>query len=178
MKKTKWIIAIFVLVGTFKLTAQIAPTTGEKILEVKENYAGEYLQKVNQDGLSDVVIKALNNRIPSKLAKYGFKDITITEVGKVPSPENWTNKLSKASGLDKNRAQGEAMLKNAKTYDQISTAINKMYEPDNNEGNWKFQVNFIDNTTKQLFKVKINMMTYAPQYIIKESDLVKDLSKN
>jgi hypothetical protein len=175
MKNSKTIITILVLALSFSLTAQVAPTTGEKVLEVKESYSGEFLQTVSTVGLSDVVVKALNERVPSKLAKYGFTDITITEVGKVPSPENWTNKMAKASGLTTNRAKGEAMLTTAKTYSEISAAINKMYEPDNNEGNWKFQVNFIDNISKNTYKVRINMM-YNPQYIIKTSDLVKDLS--
>jgi hypothetical protein len=173
MKNSKTIITILALVLKFTLNAQIAPTTGEKVLEVKESYSGEFLQTVNKDGLSDVVLNAITKKIPSKLSKYGFADITIIEVGQVPSPENWTNKLAKASGLTSNRARGEAMLATAKTYGDISTAVNKMYQPDNNDGNWNFQVNILDNISKKEYKIRINMM-YNPQYIIKESDLVKD----
>lgn len=176
MKNSKTIITILVLALNFTLTAQIAPTTGEKILDVKESYAGEFLQTVSKNGLSDVVINAITKRIPSKLSKYGFDDISIIEVGQVPSPENWTNKLAKVSGLTSNRAKGEAMLTTAKTYSEITAAVNKMYEPDNNDGNWKFQVNIVDNTSKKEYKIRINM-TYNPLYIIKESVLIKDLSK-
>ena len=177
MKKLKGIITIFASVLTFTVSAQVAPVTGEKALDVKESYSGEYLQTVSKGNLSEVVVKAITERVPKKLAKYGFSDITITEVGQVPSPENWTNKLAKVSGLTTNRAKGEAMLTTAKTHSEITAAINKMYEPDNNEGNWKFQVNFIDNISKNTYKIRINIM-YNPLYIIKESDLVKDLSKS
>lgn len=174
MRNSKTIITILALVLKFTLSAQVAPTTGEKVLEVKESYTGEFLQTVNKNGLSDVVLNAITKRIPAKLSKYGFNDISIIEVGQVSSPENWTNKLA---GLTSNRAKGEAMLTTAKTYSEITSAVNKMYEPDNNEGNWKFQVNIVDNVSKKEYKIRINMM-YSPQYIIKESDLIKDFAKN
>ncbi len=177
MNKSKTIIALIALTLSISLSAQVAPTTGEKVLEVKESYSGEYLQIVNQGNLSDVVVKAITERIPKKIAKYGFSDITISEVGQVPSPENWTDKLAKSSGLNTNRAKGENMLKLASTTTEIIAAINKMYEPDGNEGNWKFQVNFIDNVSKETYKVRINMM-YNPIYIIKKSDLIKDTDKS
>jgi len=173
MRISNTIITISLLVLTFNISAQIAPTTGKKTLEVKESFKGEYLQSVYKNGLSSVVIKGITERVPTKLVNYGFTDITITEVGKVSSPENWTDDLAKASGLTTNRAKGEAMLTTANTYSEITAAVNKMYEPDN-EGNWKFQVNFTDNISKSTYKIRINMM-YNPQYIIKESDLVKDL---
>jgi len=87
MNKLKRIIMLLLLSNYINLTAQIAPTTGEKVLEIKESHQGEYLQTITQQGISDVVIKAINERIPKKLAKYGFTNITVTEVGKVPVPE-------------------------------------------------------------------------------------------
>jgi hypothetical protein len=177
MRRSKTIITLLAFSLSITLSAQVAPRTGEKVLEVKESYEGEFLQTVNQGNLSETVVKAIKERIPKKLDKYGFSNITILEVGQVPSPENWTNKLAKSSGLTTNRAKGENMLKLATTLTEITAAINKMYEPDANEGNWKFQVNFIDNITKETYKVRINMM-YNPLYIIKESDLIKNLSKS
>lgn len=174
MTSSRTVITSLLLTLAFNLTAQVAPTTGEKVLEVKENFSGEFLQTVSKGSLSSVVVKAITERVPKKFAKYGFTDITITEVGQVPSPENWTDKLAKASGLTTNRAKGEAMLTTANTYSEIKAAVNKMYQPDNNEGNWKFQVNLVDNISKETYKVRINM-SYNPLYIIKESDLVKDL---
>jgi hypothetical protein len=176
MKNLKTVIAILGLILTFNLTAQIAPTSGKKILEVIEDHEGEYLQTVTQNGFSDVVIKAMTDRLPKKLLKYGFTDISITEVGKVPVPEGWATKLGK---LSSNKSTGRAMMTTATTYNQMVAAANKMYEPEDNDGvDWKFQVNFTDNVSKKIFKVRINMMSYKPLYIIKESDLVKDLARD
>ncbi|MGV3696315.1 hypothetical protein [Flavobacterium sp.] len=175
MKKIKTLLIALIL-GTNAITAQVAPTTGEKQLEVKEDHPGEYLQTVKTEGLSDVVIKAMKDRLPKKLQQYGFTDITILEVGQVPVPMGWASKMGK---LTSNKSKGQAMLTNAKSYSEIKRAVDKMYEPEDNDGvDWKFQVNFTDNLTGKLFKVRINMMTYKPQYIIKESDLVKDMAKD
>lgn len=176
MKKVKTIIAIFGLVLTFNMTAQVSPTTGKKILEVKEDHEGEYLQTVTQMGFSDVVIKAMNKRLPDKLLEFGFTDISIIEVGKVPVPEGWATKLGKFSS---NKTVGQAMMSSATTYSQMVAAANKMYEPEDNDGvDWRFQVNFMDNISNKMFKVRINMMGYKPLYIIKESDLVKNLASD
>jgi hypothetical protein len=163
------IVALFL---TLNLNAQVAPTTGKKILEVKETYEGEYLQIVKREKLSKVVLDAIKERVPEKLIKYGFTDISITEVGQVSAPEDWTSKMA---SITSNKSVGRAMLTTAKTYGEISAAINKMYEPENNEENWKFQANFKDNTSGKEFKIRINLM-YSPQYIIKESDLIKGLT--
>ncbi|MBB1195014.1 hypothetical protein DNC80_15215 [Flavobacterium sp. SOK18b] len=129
MTNSKTLITILALVIKLNLNAQMAPSTGEKVLEVKETYEGEFLKTVSENSLSSVVTKAITERVPKKLEKYGFTNITLTEVGQV-----------------------------------------------NEEGNWKFQVNFIDNISKHSYKVRINMM-YSPQYIIKESNLSKEISK-
>lgn len=176
MKKVKAIIAIFGLVLTFNMTAQVSPTNGKKVLEVKEDHEGEYLQTLTQQGFSDAVIKAMNKRLPGKLSKYGFTDISIIEVGKVPVPEGWATKLGK---LSSNKSTGQAMMSVATTYSEMVAAANKMYEPEDTDGvDWRFQVNFMDNISNKMFKVRINMMSYKPLYIIKESDLVKDLASN
>lgn len=177
MKNLKKIIVIvFCVLLTSNLVAQIAPTSGKKTLEVKENHEGEYLQTVRRGNISDVVINAITNRVPKKLLNYGFTNITVIEVGQVPIPEGWATKLG---NLTSNKTTGRAMMSNAKTYSQMVAAADKMYEPEDNDGvDWKFQVNFIDNDSKEKFKLRINMMTYNPMYLIKESDLVKDLSKD
>jgi hypothetical protein len=176
MNKLKRIAMLLVLSNAINLSAQIAPTTGEKVLEIKESHQGEYLQTVTQQGISDVVIKAITERMPKKLAKYGFTDITITEVGKVPVPEGWATKMGQ---ITSNKSVGQSMLGQAKTYNEMVIAVNKMYEPEDTDGvDWKFQVNITDNVSKEVFKIRINMMSYNPQYIIKQSDLIKDLSQN
>lgn len=176
MKRLKTIFMLLVLTQSFNLTAQIAPTTGEKTLEIKESHQGEYLQTVSQTGISDVVIKAITERVPKKLAKYGFTDITVTEVGKVPIPEGWATKMGQISS---NKSVGQSMLGQAKTYNEMVVAVDKMYQPEDTDGvDWKFQVNITDNISKEVFKIRINMMSYNPQYIIKQSDLIKDLSQN
>ena len=174
MISLKTAITILALILTLNLPAQEVPTSGKKMIEVKESHQGEYLQAVNNEGISKVVINAIKNRMPKKLSKYGFNDITINEIGKVPVPEGWASKLG---NLTSNKSVGQSMLKTATTYNEISAAVEKMYEPEDTDNvDWKFQVNFIDNTTKKKYKLRINMMTYKPLYIIKKSDLVKDYS--
>lgn len=171
----KKIITISIFLFALSANSQTAPTTGQKILEVKESHEGEYLQSINQNGFSSVVIEAIKQKIPKKLIKYGFTDITIIEIGQVPVPEGWATKLANNTS---NKAVGKSMLREAKTYNEIVSAVDKMYTPEDNDGvDWKFQVNFIDNSTKELYKIRINMMTYNPQYIIKKSDLIKELSE-
>jgi hypothetical protein len=174
MIRLKTVITTLALILTINLTAQEVPTSGKKIIEVKESHQGEYLQTVTNEDFTEVVINAIKSRMPKKLSKYGFNDITITEIGKVPVPEGWASKLA---NLTSNKSVGESMLKTATTYNEICAAVDKMYEPEDTDNvDWKFQVNFIDNTTKERYKLRINMLTYKPLYIIKKSDLVKDYS--
>jgi hypothetical protein len=175
MKNSKSIIAALVLASSFGLNAQVAPTTGEKILEVKETYLGEYLQSIDTTSFSPAVVNAIKERVPKKLIKYGFTDIKVLKVGKVKAPISTATKMSNFVGG--NKGVGSAMLSQATTYSEMVRAVDKMYEQDT-DGDWKMQVIFLDNLTGKEFKVKIAMMSYAPQYIIKESDLVKDLRKS
>ena len=175
MRKSKGIIATLLLASTFSLTAQVAPTNGEKVLEVKESYEGEYLQSIDTTSFAPVVVQAIKERVPKKLIKYGFTDITILKVGKVKAPKSSASKMSDMAGG--NKSVGNAMLSQATTYSEIVAAVDKMYAKDY-DGDWKMQVIILDNVTGKEFKIKIAMMTYAPQYIIKESDLVKDLRKS
>lgn len=174
MRKLKRIIATLVLLSTFSLTAQIAPTTGEKVLEVKESYEGEYLQSIDTTSFAPAVVNAIKERVPKKLIKYGFTNITILKVGKVKAPISTATKMSNMAGG--NEGVGRAMLSQAKTYSEMVNAVDRMYAKEY-DADWKMQVIFLDNVTGKEFKLKIAMMTYAPQYIIKESDLVKNLRK-
>ncbi|MBQ0734946.1 hypothetical protein [Aquimarina celericrescens] len=162
MKKA--ILAIVFLATTICITAQTAPTGGKKTLEVKQTFEGEYNQDVRQGTASNAVIKAMKSRVPKKLAKYGFTDITIIDIGQARVPENWTDKLAQVAGG--NKAVGEAQLQQAETYSEIKQAVDKMHTPDDYD-NWQFQVNFKDNITDKIFKVRLSL-TYNPKYIIKE----------
>lgn len=164
MKKAILIALVFSLLVSQSLIAQEAPK-GKKTLEVKEKFEGEYNQEVNQKGLSDVVVNGLTTRVPKKLKKYGFDDITIVKVGKAIVPDGWAKKLG--SNVSK-EAVSDAYLDQAQSRGEIKRAIEMRYQED--EADWKFQINFIDNNTKKLFKVRLNLM-YNPKYIIKESDL-------
>ena len=165
MKNLKLTSTVIALILTFNLIAQTAPK-GKKSLKVKENYEGEYMQKVTQGELSKVVIDALTNRVPKKLKKYGFEDITIIEIGQVKTPTSFATKMSNAAGG--NRAAGKAQLEFAETQGEIERAVDKMNEKDT-DIDWKFQVNFTDNKTGKEFKIRLSTMSYAPKYIIKES---------
>ncbi|MGG6229362.1 hypothetical protein [Tenacibaculum sp. SDUM215027] len=164
MKKIKLIITGVTLLLTFSIKAQEAPK-GKKSLEVKESFKGEYMQEVNQGDLSSVVLGAMKKRLPKKLRKYGFEDITITEVGKVFVPKSISTKLGELVGG--NKALGRAQLEVANTSGEINNAVNRMYTKDV-DGDWKFQVNIIDNRTNSIYKIRLSL-TYNPKYIIKES---------
>lgn len=165
MKNLKLTSTVIALILTFNLIAQTAPK-GKKTLEVKENYEGEYMQEVTKGDLSKVVIDAMTNRVPKKLKKYGFEDITILKIGKVKTPISLATKMSNSVGG--NKGAGKAQLELAKTSGEIERAVDKMYTEET-DIDWKFQVNFTDNKTGKEFRVRLSTMSYAPKYIIKES---------
>ncbi len=154
------------------VNAQEAPTSGKKVLDVKESYEGEYMQNVTKGDLSTPVMNALKKRVPKKLKKYGFEEIKIIKIGKVKSPISVATKMSDAVGG--NRGAGKAQLQTAKTTSQIEAAVDKMYAEDV-DNDWKLQVNFIDVKTQKEYRVRLNLMSYNPKYIIKESDVIIDL---
>jgi len=168
MKKLKTLIILLGL--SFNVIAQVAPI-GKKTLKVKESYEGEYMQKMI-DHPSGALENHMRKSIPKKLKKYGFNDITIIELGMVRVPVSTATKMSKAVGG--NKGAGKAQLKLAKTHSEIERAVDKMYEKDV-DNDWKFQVNFIDNNTKEEYRVRLSMMSKAPKYIIKRSDKIVNL---
>ncbi|GFD83819.1 hypothetical protein KUL118_66810 [Tenacibaculum sp. KUL118] len=164
MKKIKVVMLVVVLLLSFNVNAQKAPV-GKKTLEVKESYKGEYMQNVTSGDLSNAVLKAMKKRVPKKLKKYGFENITITEIGKVLKPVSITSKMGAIVGG--NKELGRAQLEVAKTKGQIESAVDKMYSKDV-DNDWKFQVNLIDNKTNKIYKIRLSL-GYNPKYIIKES---------
>ena len=175
MKMFKMTWTALVTLIALSMNAQEVPTTGKKIIKVKESHVGEYLQTISQT-LPKETVENFRKIVTKKLKKYGFNDITITEVGDVSVPEGWATKLGKLAG--NNKSQGEALLTLATTRAEIVAAVNKMYEPDDLDGvDKKFQVNFIDNLTGKVFKLRVSLFR-VPKYIIKESDLVGNLGKN
>ncbi|MCA0931752.1 hypothetical protein LCM02_04760 [Lutimonas saemankumensis] len=158
--KSVLLLICFLAVASNSITAQEAPV-GKKTLKVEEKFPGEYLQEVSKDGLSSNVIDAMKSRLPKKLEKFGFTDITITEVGQVPVPKSIATKMGNTAGNT-----GRAELEVAQTYGEIERAVDKMYQ-EPVDIDWKFQVNFIDNNSGNTFKVRLNL-SYNPQYIISE----------
>ena len=155
------IVICCVILYAGQTQGQIAPS-GKKTLSVEEKFPGEYSQEVSKNGLSSNVIEAMKSRLPKKLEKYGFTDITISEVGQVPVPESLATKMGNIAGNS-----GEAQLEVAQTTGEIQRAVDKMYE-EPADIDWKFQVNFIDNVSGNMFKLRLNL-SYNPQYIIRES---------
>ena len=131
----------------------------------------QYLQKI-KNSLSQETVNNFKEIATKKLIKYGFTDITITEVGQVPVPEGCATKMG---SLVSNESLGKSQLEIAKTNNEIINAVNKMYEPEDEDGvDWKFQINFIDNISGNFFKLRVSNFR-SPKYIIKESDLVKSM---
>ncbi|WCC46204.1 MULTISPECIES: hypothetical protein [Tenacibaculum] len=171
--KLKTLTIVFTILITTIINAQVVPKNGKKIIPVKEKHLGEYLQKIKKS-LSKETENNFKKIATKKLIKYGFTDITITEVGEVAVPEGWATKMG---SLVSNKSLGQSQLETAKTYNEIVNAVNKMYEPEDEDGvDWKFQINFIDNISGNLFKLRVSNFR-SPKYIIKESDLVKSMKE-
>jgi hypothetical protein len=113
-------IAIVGLLLTFNTFSQVAPV-GKKTLKVKQTINEEYFKSLTIEGLGKALIDVMEKKLPSKLKKYGFSDVTIEEFGKVA-----------------------------------------------NEDKSLFQVNIIDNTSGNKFKIRLAMFSKNPIYIIKE----------
>jgi hypothetical protein len=171
----KKIIIIFTLLIAFNINAQKVPTSGKKTIPVKESRIGEYLQILKKN-IPQAIVENCKKTVTRKLKKYGFTDITITGVGQVLVPEEWPTRLDKLA--ENNRALGEAQLSVANTTAEITAAVNKMYQADDNdEVDKNFQVNFVNNKTGKSFKLRVSFFK-SPKYIIKESDLIDNIREN
>ena len=165
MKTIKIIFTTYTLLIAFNINAQEVPTNGRKTIEVKESFVGEYNQIV-RDVFSTLPKKQHLKKLPKKLAKYGFTNVVITEVGRVEVIDGWANKLSKAAGG--NKSVGRAKLTMATTYSEMRGAVNQIHNGPK-RGATKFQANF----TCDQGTFKVRMSTFGGlKYIIKISDVV------
>lgn len=145
MKNT--ILALALLVSTISL-GQIAPTTGKKVLKVQNKFENEYSLSVGNVFHSNPYEYHMK-RLPKKLAKYGFTNVEITELGAVVIAPP---KKSSVTGYDVIDAGGS-----------LNQAISQQNKVIKNE---EFQVNF--NSDQGFFKVRLNMTATKLKYIIKE----------
>tara|TARA_R110002126_G_scaffold50551_4_gene139222 strand:- start:6186 stop:6626 length:441 start_codon:yes stop_codon:yes gene_type:complete len=141
---------IYILIFSFGLTAvaQVAPTTGKKTLSVDEKFENEYSLEVFKS-MYEAPYNYHMKKLPAKLAKYGFTNVTITALGSVQPVANKKGDV----GLAIAKLQNGATISGA-----ISTAVN---EVDMSE----FQVNFTSD--QGTFKVRLSSTATKLKYIIK-----------
>ena len=141
------ILTIALLVSTIAFS-QTAPTTGKKVLKVKNKFENEYsLDVFNRFHSSPYEYHM--KRLPKKLAKYGFTNVEITKLGAVVIAPP---KKSSVDGFDVLDAGGS-----------LNQAISQQNKVIKNE---EFQVNF--NSDQGFFKVRLSMTATGIKYIIKE----------
>mgnify|MGYP003638471789 FL=1 len=141
---------IYILIFSFGLTAvaQVAPTNGKKTLSVDEKFENEYSLEVFKS-MYEAPYNYHMKKLPAKLAKYGFTNVTITALGSVQPVANKKGDV----GLAIAKLQNGATISGA-----ISTAVN---EVDMSE----FQVNFTSD--QGTFKVRLSSTATKLKYIIK-----------
>ena len=150
MRKITLIIsAILISLGSY---AQVAPTAGKKQLRVRTKYINEYSQTVTQSFATSPYNYHMN-KLPKKLAKYGFTNVKITALGSVigskrPSP---ISRIGVAIAKWRVGATPETVIHTA------TTKIDKSL----------FQVNFTSDQGS--FKVRLNVFV-SPKYIIKNTE--------
>ena len=142
---------LYILIFSFGLTAiaQVAPTNGKKTLSVDEKFENEYSLEVFKS-MYEAPYNYHMKKLPAKLAKYGFTNVTITALGSVQPVANKKGDVSLAIA----KLQNGATISGA-----ISTAVN---EVDMSE----FQVNFTSD--QGTFKVRLSSTATKLKYIIKE----------
>ena len=141
---------IYILIFSFGLTtvAQVAPTTGKKVLEVTNKFDNEYSLEVFKS-MYAAPYEYHMNKLPKKLAKYGFTNVTITDLGSVQPVANKKGDV----GLAIAKLQNGATISGA-----ISTAVNEVNMSE-------FQVNFTSD--QGTFKVRLSSTATRLKYIIK-----------
>lgn len=102
MKNFKSIIALLVLFVSFSIFAQVAPV-GKKTLEVKQTIEEEYFKSLTTDGLGKPLMDYFYKSMPKKLAKYGFTDVIIEDVGKVDGTEELIFQVNIFDNITKNK---------------------------------------------------------------------------
>ena len=143
--------AILILVLGFGLNAvaQTAPTNGKKTLTVNEKYENEYSLEVFKS-MYEAPYNYHMKKLPAKLAKYGFTNVTITALGSVQPVANKKGDV----GLAIAKLQNGATISGA-----YSTAVNEVDMS-------QFQVNFTSD--QGTFKDRLSSTATKLKYIIKE----------
>ena len=142
MKNT--ILALALLVSTISL-GQIAPTTGKKVLKVKNQFENEYSLSVF-NAFAPAPYKHHMKKLPNKLAKFGFTNVEITKLGMV-----------KTAPSEKSIVDGFDVLDAGGSLNQAISQQNKEVKHE------EFQVNF--NSDQGFFKVRLNMTATKLKYI-------------
>ena len=153
MKNT--ILTLALLASTLAI-GQTAPTTGKKVLEVKNGVdvyskwkQTEYSLRV-KDAFSDAPYKYHMKKLPKKLLKYGFTNVQITALGVVETAPPEESKITPQTVLDMGGT--------------VSQAVGRIGSMVYHE---EFQVNF--DSDQGSFKVRLNMTATKLKYIIKEN---------
>ena len=142
---------LYILIFSFGLTsmAQVAPTNGKKTLSVNEKYDNEYSLEVFKS-MFEAPYNYHMKKLPAKLAKYGFTNVTITALGSVQPVANKKGDV----GLAIAKLQNGATISGA-----YSTAVNEVDMS-------QFQVNFTSD--QGTFKVRLSSTATKLRYIIKQ----------
>lgn len=146
MKKLVYILILNIGVSGY---SQVAPTSGKKVLSVSNKYENEYRLEVFKS-FYKAPYEYHMKRLPKKLQKYGFTNVTITALGSVQPVANKKGSLS----------LGLAYVQSGAT---VNTAINKVV---NDVDKSEFQVNFTSD--QGFFKVRLSSTATGIKYIIKQ----------
>lgn len=144
MKKLLYILIFAFGVSTY---GQVAPTGGKKVLKVTNKYENEYDLQIFKS-MYEAPYNYHMKKLPNKLEKYGFTNVTITALGSVQPVANKKGDL----GL------GLAYLRSGST---IDTAVSKALDEVNMS---EFQVNFTSDQGE--FKVRLSSTATGVKYII------------
>lgn len=145
----KKVIIILIFSFGLNVVAQTAPTNGKKTLTVNEKYENEYSLEVFKS-MYEAPYNYHMKKLPAKLAKYGFTNVTITALGSVQPVANKKGDV----GLAIAKLQNGATISGA-----YSTAVNEVDMS-------QFQVNFTSD--QGTFKVRLSSTATKLKYIIKE----------
>lgn len=159
------ILGIFLLISTIAI-AQVAPI-GVKTLVVKETFIGEYNNSMSSYSLPDATITRAKKTLSKKLPKYGFINFKIKAIGVVGVPYGWASKLHNLAGGNEGLGYSYIVLA-GKSKSQRILGRQKMREPERLSDK-KWQAIVIDGTGQE-YKIRINMLTMKPKYIIKQTE--------
>jgi hypothetical protein len=162
----KNLITITLVLLTLTVNSQEVPQNGKRVIKVKQKFEGEYNQKV-RGFFHDKMEVTISDKLPKKLAKYGFTNVKVNEIGVVTSTDAWYNKLADIAPLS-NKERGIILLNQANTVGGMARAVDVYVTPDTNTGPTRYQINFTSDQGS--FKLRINMFG-GVKYLIKESNV-------